>query len=122
VPDAPTAESPMFSQIPVLTQGAPDYDVLVAADENDVFVRYLPFRTWDARPVAGSAGLVPTTWDAAFDQWGATQLQNRFRKAFQRFMTPLDMQVWTAVRVVGEAAARTGSNDIPRLLENPRNA
>ena len=23
-------------------------------------------------------GLVPTTWDAAFDQWGAVQLQNRF--------------------------------------------
>ena len=56
-------------QMPLLTQGAPDYDVLVAADESEVFAGYLPYRTWDARPVAGSAGLVPTSWDPAFDQW-----------------------------------------------------
>jgi ABC transporter substrate binding protein (PQQ-dependent alcohol dehydrogenase system) len=103
-------------QIPVLTQGAPDYDVLVAADESEVFAGYLPYRTWDARPVAGSAGLAPTSWDPAFDQWGAVQLQNRFSKAFRRFMTPLDLQAWTAVRMVGEAAARTNSNDPAKLL------
>ena len=46
-------------QMPVLTQNAPAYDVLVAADESEVFAGYLPYRTWDARPVAGSAGLMP---------------------------------------------------------------
>src|SRR6202171_4771606 len=51
-------------QMPVVTQGAPDHDVLVAADESEVFAGYLPYRTWDARPVAGSAGLVPPTWEA----------------------------------------------------------
>ena len=50
-------------QMPVFTQGLPDHDVLVAADENEVFADYLPYRTWDARPVAGSAGLRPVTWD-----------------------------------------------------------
>ena len=103
-------------QIPVLTQGEPDYDVLVAADESEVFAGYLPYRTWDARPVAGSAGLAPTTWDAAFDQWGAVQLQNRFTKAWRRFMTPLDMQAWSATRLVGEAAVRTSSNDPAKLF------
>ena len=103
-------------QMPVVTQGAPDYDVLMAADESEVFAGYLPYRTWDPRPVAGSAGLVPTTWDAAFDQWGAVQLQNRFTKTFQRPMTAHDMQVWTAVRMIGEAAARTGSGDPARML------
>jgi ABC transporter substrate binding protein (PQQ-dependent alcohol dehydrogenase system) len=103
-------------QMPVVTQGAPEHDVLVAADESEVFAGYLPYRTWDPRPVAGSAGLVPTTWDAAFDQWGAVQLQNRFTKAFQRAMTAHDMQVWTAVRVVGEAAARGGSGDAAKML------
>ena len=68
-------------QIPVLTQGAPDYDVLVAADENQVFAGYLPYRTWDPRPVAGSAGLEPVTWDASSESWGGTQLQNRFDRA-----------------------------------------
>jgi ABC transporter substrate binding protein (PQQ-dependent alcohol dehydrogenase system) len=103
-------------QMPVVTQGAPNYDVLVAADESEVFAGYLPYRTWDARPVAGSAGLVPGTWNASFDQWGAVQLQNRFTKAFQRSMTASDMQVWTAVRMIGEASARSGSGDAGKML------
>jgi ABC transporter substrate binding protein (PQQ-dependent alcohol dehydrogenase system) len=102
-------------QMPVATQGAPEHDVLVAADESEVFAGYLPYRTWDARPVVGSAGLVPSTWNAAFDQWGAVQLQNRFIKAFQRSMTASDMQVWTAVRMIGEAAARTNSSDAGKM-------
>ena len=103
-------------QMPVLTQSAPDYDVLVAADESEVFAGYLPYRTWDPRPVAGSAGLVPTTWDAAFDQWGAIQLQSRFGRMFHRFMTPLDMQAWSAARIVGEAAARSNTADPAKLF------
>jgi ABC transporter substrate binding protein (PQQ-dependent alcohol dehydrogenase system) len=103
-------------QMPVVTQGLPAHDVLVAADESEVFAGYLPFRTWDARPVAGSAGLVPVTWNAAFDQWGAVQLQNRFTKGFQRLMTSQDIQTWTAVRMVGEAAVRTGSADSGKML------
>jgi ABC transporter substrate binding protein (PQQ-dependent alcohol dehydrogenase system) len=98
-------------QMPVFTQQAPAYDVLVAADESDVFAPYLPYRTWDPRPVAGSAGLMPTSWDAAHDQWGAVQIQNRFVKLNARHMTALDMQAWTAVRMVGEAASRTNSGD-----------
>src|SRR5260370_888033 len=85
-------------QMPVFTQQAPTYDVLVAADESEVFAAYLPYRTWDPRPVAGSAGLVPKSWDAAQDQWGAVQMQNRFLKLNSRHMTALDMQAWTARR------------------------
>jgi ABC transporter substrate binding protein (PQQ-dependent alcohol dehydrogenase system) len=103
-------------QMPVVTQGAADHDVLVAADESEVFAGYLPYRTWDPRPVAGSAGLVPTTWDAAFDQWGAVQLQNRFTKTYQRAMTALDMQAWTAVRMIGEAGVRGGSGEPGKML------
>jgi ABC transporter substrate binding protein (PQQ-dependent alcohol dehydrogenase system) len=102
-------------QLPVLTQGAPAYDILVAADESEVFASYLPYRTWDPRPVAGSAGLVPTTWDASHDQWGAVQMQSRFTKMFGRRMTARDMQAWTAVRMIGEASSRTGSF-VPRTL------
>ena len=94
-------------QMPVFTQQAPAYDVLVAADESEVFASYLPYRTWDPRPVAGSAGLVPTSWHAAQDQWGAVQIQNRFVKLNSRHMTALDMQAWTATRMIGEAASRS---------------
>jgi ABC transporter substrate binding protein (PQQ-dependent alcohol dehydrogenase system) len=103
-------------QIPVLTQSAPAYDVLVAADESQVFADDLPYRTWDPRPVAGSAGLVATSWDANFDQWGAVQLQNRFIKRFARRMTALDFQAWSAARMIGEAAARTKASDPAALF------
>ena len=102
-------------QMPVFTQQAPAYDVLVAADESDVFASYLPYRTWDPRPVAGSAGLVPASWDAAQDQWGAMQMQNRFMKLNSRHMTALDMQAWTAARMIGEATSRTNSGD-PKVV------
>src|SRR5262249_24335840 len=98
-------------QMPLLTQQTPAYELLVAADDADRFAAYLPYRTWDARPVEGSAGLVPTSWDASFDQWGAVQLQNRFIKAFSRRMSARDMQAWTAGRMIGETIARTRAAD-----------
>src|SRR5438270_1472116 len=104
-------------QMPVFTQGAPAYDILVAADESEVFAPYLPYRTWDPRPIAGSAGLVPKSWDAAHDQWGAVQMQNRFLKLNSRRMTALDMQAWTAARMIGEAASRMNSSDPKKLLD-----
>ena len=103
-------------QIPLFTQGATAYDVLVAADESEVFGSYLPYRTRDPRPVAGSAGLVPKSWDPAHDQWGANQLQNRFMQLFSRRMTALDMQAWSAARMIGEAAARVASADPQTIL------
>jgi ABC transporter substrate binding protein (PQQ-dependent alcohol dehydrogenase system) len=103
-------------QMPVFTQGAPEYDVLVAADENEVFAGYLPYRTWDPRPVAGSAGLRPVSWDPNSESWGGTQLQDRFERRFRRYMTPLDMQAWTAVRMIGEAASRAGGTDAKAIM------
>jgi ABC transporter substrate binding protein (PQQ-dependent alcohol dehydrogenase system) len=104
-------------QIPVFTQEAPSYDVLVAADESEVFANNLPYRTWDPRPVAGSAGLVPTSWDASNSLWGGIQMQDRFIAQFKRLMTPLDMQAWTAVRMIGEAASRQNSADPNKILD-----
>jgi ABC transporter substrate binding protein (PQQ-dependent alcohol dehydrogenase system) len=104
-------------QMPVITQQAPAHDILIAADESEVFAAYLPYRTWDPRPVAGSAGLVPKSWDAAQDQWGAVQMQNRFLKLNSRRMTALDMQAWTAARMIGEAASRANSADRRTLLD-----
>jgi ABC transporter substrate binding protein (PQQ-dependent alcohol dehydrogenase system) len=103
-------------QMPILTQDAPAYDVLVAADENQVFAGYLPYRTWDPRPVAGSAGLEPVTWDASSESWGGAQVENRFNRLYHRRMMPLDMQAWTGVRMVGEAASRSNSSDPDKIM------
>jgi ABC transporter substrate binding protein (PQQ-dependent alcohol dehydrogenase system) len=109
-------------QMPVFTQGLPDYDVLVTADESEVFANYLPFRTWDARPVVGSAGLRPVSWDPSSESWGGTQLQDRFVRMAHRRMTPLDMQAWTAVRMIGEAASRSRSTDPAKIMQDMTSA
>ncbi|WP_234820059.1 MULTISPECIES: ABC transporter substrate-binding protein [Sinorhizobium] len=98
-------------QMPVFTQAFPDHDVLLVADESEVFGTYVPFRTWIPRPVAGTAGLIPSAWHPASEQWGGTQIQNRFAKANGRRMLSKDMAAWTAARIVGEAATRTQSAD-----------
>jgi ABC transporter substrate binding protein (PQQ-dependent alcohol dehydrogenase system) len=103
--------------IPVATQNAPAYDVLLAADESEVFANYLPYRTWDPRLVAGSAGLKPMSWDGSHEQWGAIQLQNRFMKLAFRRMNARDNNAWVAMRMIGEAASRAGSND-PKIIRS----
>lgn len=104
-------------QMPVFTQRAAQHDVIVAADEADVFAAYLPYQTWDARPVTGSAGLVPRSWHPAMEAWGGTQFQNRFEKLANRPIREEDYQTWLALRLIGEAATRTQSGD-PAALKD----
>ncbi|RFC65423.1 branched-chain amino acid ABC transporter substrate-binding protein [Fulvimarina endophytica] len=104
-------------QLPVFLQDLPDHDVLLVADESEVFGTYVPWRTWVPRPVAGTAGLTPGSWHPSSEQWGGAQIQNRFEDATGRRMLSKDMQTWTAVRVVGEAASRTQSTD-PKVLDD----
>lgn len=103
------------SQMPVFTQDAGDHDVLIAADEADVFGEYLPYRTWDAKPVAGSVGLEPVGWSRVHEQWGGTQVQRRFEKFAGRPMTERDYGSWLAVRTIGEAVTRSKNADPPAL-------
>jgi len=98
-------------QIPVFTQDAPEHDIVLVADESDVFGEYLPYRTWDPRPVAGTQGLIPTAWHRAFEAWGGMQLQNRFEEHADRWMRERDYTAWLAVRSLGEAVTRTGGTD-----------
>lgn len=102
-------------QMPVFTQDFPDYDVLLVADESEVFGTYLPYRSWTPRPVAGTAGLTPSAWHPASEQWGGTQIQNRFAKANGRRMLSKDMAAWTAARIIGEAATRTQGADPEKI-------
>jgi ABC transporter substrate binding protein (PQQ-dependent alcohol dehydrogenase system) len=104
-------------QIPVFTQGAPDYDVAVVADESDVFGEYIPYHTWDPRPVVGTVGLVPTAWSRVHEQWGGTQLQRRFEKLAGRWMTERDYNAWVATRAVSEAVTRTQTTDPQKLRD-----
>jgi ABC transporter substrate binding protein (PQQ-dependent alcohol dehydrogenase system) len=102
-------------QIPSFMQGLPDHDVVVVADEGELFGEYFPYRTWISRPVIGTAGLIAVPWHPAIELWGGTQFQNRFKRLAGRTMRPLDYNAWTAVRSVGEAATRKNTAD-PKVL------
>lgn len=98
-------------QLPTFMQGAAGHDVVIAADETDYFARYLSFHLWTPRPVAGSGGLVPTTFHGAHEAYGATQYQTRFEELTGRYAKPEDYNVWLALRVVGEAVTRANTAD-----------
>lgn len=98
-------------QLPVFTQDLKDHDVIIAADETDVFATYLPFHTWRPSPIVGSAGLRPLAWHPALEAWGGTQFQHRFEELTGRYMRPEDYTAWLALRVLGEAVTRTKSAD-----------
>jgi ABC transporter substrate binding protein (PQQ-dependent alcohol dehydrogenase system) len=113
VPGARRTDTGHFAiqaEVARFTQGV-RYDVLVVADEADEFGDQLSYRTFDPRPVAGTQGLVPSAWARPHEQWGATQLQDRFLRQAKRWMTDRDYAAWMAVRAIGEAATRAKSTD-----------
>ncbi len=111
-----TGHYAVAAQVASFTQGI-SYDVLVVADTGDEFGRYLSYATHEPRPVAGTHGLVPAAWARPHQEWGATQLQDRFLRTANRWMTSRDYAAWLAVRTISEAATRTQSAEPRKLLE-----
>ena len=105
------------SDVAVFTQADDDYDVLVVADEQGQFGEYLDYRTWIPRPVIGTQGLIATAWHRTHEQWGAVQIQNRFKEKADRWMEEQDYAAYLAVRAIGEAATRTGSNELKQVKD-----
>ncbi|MEY4209997.1 MAG: hypothetical protein RLZ92_376, partial [Pseudomonadota bacterium] len=104
------------ADVPVFTQGE-DYDVLVVADEQGLFGEYFDYRTWSPRPVIGTQGLIATAWHPSHEQWGAVQLQNRFKDQAGRWMQEVDYGAYLAVRAIGEASVRSKSNQVPVIRD-----
>ena len=106
-------------QMPVFTQKAPEYDVLIVADENQRVRRLLPLsdlgrasRRGLRRPRGRRAGIPPSSFGAR------QQLQNRFERMFHRYMTARDNQAWVAMRMIGDAVYRTKSADPKAALKS----
>jgi len=97
------------SEVPLFTQSFKNHDLVVIADPTNDFARYVQYNTWVPRPVAGGAGIKPVTWARSIEQYGAVQLQNRFREVAGHQMTSIDYAAWAAVRSIGEAVTRTKS-------------
>jgi ABC transporter substrate binding protein (PQQ-dependent alcohol dehydrogenase system) len=99
------------TQMPLATQNAPSYDVLIVADEADQFGDYLPYNTYEARPITGTQGLVATAWHPGFQEYSALQMQHRFKLFAHRDMTERDYAGWLALRIVGEAFIRSDKTE-----------
>jgi ABC transporter substrate binding protein (PQQ-dependent alcohol dehydrogenase system) len=112
-----TGQAQIRKQMTELTQRLPDYDVMIVADESEVFGDYLPYRTWDPRPVVGTQGLVPTAWHRSQEQWGGTQLQRRFTRETNRPMLERDYTGWMAARAIGESVTRINTGD-PKAMRD----
>jgi ABC transporter substrate binding protein (PQQ-dependent alcohol dehydrogenase system) len=99
-----------------LLTGGVGYDVVFVADSSGEFARYVAYETSLARPVVGSAGLVPTAWSWSWDRDAAVQLQHRFEKlASPRRMNGADWAAWEGVKAVTQAVLRTHSTDFTAL-------
>lgn len=104
-------------EIPAFTQDLPDHDLLLIADERGDYGRYIAYNTWLPRPVAGSEGIMAEGWSGVVENWGAAQLQGRFRDIAAREMEPVDFGAWAAVAAIGEAVTRTRTADPARLRD-----
>ncbi len=94
-------------EIPLFTQTAQAYDVVVVADTYQRFGQYVPYNTFYPRPVVGTAGMVADTWHPSIEQWGAKQLQNRFMDMHGRYMQHQDFDSYIAVRAIAYAVQQT---------------
>lgn len=103
------------ADVAVFSQIDEEHDVLIVADEQGLFGEYLDYRTWTPRPVIGTQGLIAASWHPTHEQWGASQIQNRFKEKAGRWMTEQDYGAYLAVRSIGEAATRTKSNDMKSI-------
>nr|CAA6820137.1 MAG: FIG01025704: hypothetical protein [uncultured Thiotrichaceae bacterium] len=100
------------AEVSLLTQKFGDYDVLFVADEWNDFARYIRYNTWKPRPIFGGDGLQSLAWSSVFEQWGATQLQSRFKSVAERRMQNEDYAAWIALRAIDEANVKTKFGDV----------
>jgi len=102
-------------EIPLFTQISKEYDVVYVADQTKDFAEYIPFNTYLPRPVVGSAGLEALSWHKVIEQWGAAQLQTRFKKLTSRHMNEIDFTGYLAVRSVAQAVHKINSASVTEL-------
>lgn len=100
-----------FSEIPLFTRTKKPYGAIFAADTQSQYAYSLPFNTHLIVPIMGAAGLKPLGWHFTHEQWGARQLQNRFKDKFSRTMNEVDFAAYAAIIAISTALQRSESSD-----------
>jgi ABC transporter substrate binding protein (PQQ-dependent alcohol dehydrogenase system) len=97
-----------------LLTGGVSYDTVFVADESRQFAPYVPYNTFDPRPVIGSEGLIASAWHPFWERQGAPQLNRRFLRRNGRVMSDEDWATWAAVRAIVDGITRMrGGADRP---------
>jgi ABC transporter substrate binding protein (PQQ-dependent alcohol dehydrogenase system) len=104
-----------------MTSGRRDYDVVFIADTDGEFGRYVPYQSVRPRPVVGTTGLVAESWQWTFERHGAPQLNGRFFRSADRFMTGPDWAAWAAVKAITQASIRAESKEFEAISAVIRN-
>lgn len=102
-----TGHQQVQTQMPMVTQGAKEHDVLVVADWNETFGLYLPYRTSQPRPVVGTYGMVATAWHRTYEQFGSARIQRDFEEFAEREMTERDYLAWLSIKAIGKVVMRS---------------
>jgi len=114
-----------FTEIPVFTRTRKKYEAVFSVDHANQFAYSLPFNTHFLVPVIGSAGLQPTGWHVSHEQWGARQLQGRFKEIAGRQMSEFDYYGYVAITAVSTAVQqlkeRTGTAIYNQLIVQQAN-
>jgi len=105
------------NNIRLMTSGRRDYDVVFIADTDGEFGRYVPYQTVRPRPVVGTSGLMAEAWQWTFERHGAPQLNGRFFRSADRFMTGPDWSAWAAVKAITQASIRAESLEFQPIRE-----
>ena len=105
------------TQIPMVTQAAPEHDVVWVVDSADHFGDYLMYRTSTPRPVVGTQGLQAVAWDPSYTESGAMRFQNRIKETAKRPATERDYTAWLGVRSITDGALRSGKTEPSELKE-----
>ena len=102
-------------QIPMVTQQAPDHDVVWVVNSDDGFGDYLAYRTYLPRPIVGTQGLQAIAWDSSYTEYGAMHLQDAIPKIAKRAPTERDYTAWLGGRALTDGVMRSGKLTPPEV-------
>jgi ABC transporter substrate binding protein (PQQ-dependent alcohol dehydrogenase system) len=102
-------------QIPMVTQQAPDHDVVWVVNSDDGFGDYLAYRTYLPRPIVGTQGLQALAWDSSYTEYGAMHFQDALPKLAKRAPTERDYTAWLGGRSMTDGVMRSGKLTPPEV-------
>ena len=104
-------------QIPMVTEQAPDHDVVWVVNSDEGFGDYLAYRTYLPRPIIGTQGLQAVAWDPSYTEYGAMHFQNGLPKLAKRRPVERDYTAWLGGRSLTDGVMRSGEITPPKVKE-----